>query len=201
MAEKIIVTIGRKFGSGGSVIGKLLAEDLGINYYDKELLTATARESGLHEDILKEFDEKNKSLFFGYYFSGEYSVDLSLNNKVFLAQFETMKKLAQLESAVFVGRCSDYVLRDHADALNVFVHAQPAYRAIQIMREENMSKGDAEVLIENTDASRADYYKYYTSKEWDDLDNYDLTIDTETLSIDGAVELIKKAIELKQKNM
>lgn len=181
------------------MIGRLLAEDLGINYYDKLLLTETARESGLHENILKKFDEKYKNLFFNYYFSGEYTVDLSLNDKVFLAQFDTMKNLAEQDSAIFIGRCSDYVLRDHPETLNVFIHARVAFRVEQIIRENNLSKQEAEKMIEDTDKNRREYYKYYTSSEWDDLDNYDLTIDTETVGLDGAVELIKKAIDLKQK--
>ncbi|MFA0814223.1 MAG: AAA family ATPase [Anaerofustis sp.] len=199
MEEKVIVTIGREFGSGGRLIGRLLAKDLGINYYDKELLTETAKESGYAEEFLEEYDEKTKNLFFSYFLPGEYATDLPLNNKVFLAQFDTMKKLAQNHSAVFIGRCADYILKDFPECVNVFVHAKPEVRIKQIAQQLNLSEDDAKDKIEETDKRRKDYYEYYTGNRWDDLDNYHLCIDSGAISIDGAAELIRSYIEIRQK--
>lgn len=199
MNNKIVVTIGREFGSGGRLIGKLLAEDLGINFYDKELLAETAKESGYAEKFLEEYDEKAKNLFFSYFLPGEYATDLPLNNKVFLAQFDTMKNLVKDNSAVFIGRCADYVLKDMPERLSVFVHANQEVRIRQISEQLHLSKKEAKRMLEETDKHRKDYYEYYTGNRWDDLDNYDLCIDSDKMTIDGAVALIRSCIEIKHK--
>ena len=186
MDERTVITIGREFGSGGHEIGMKLAEKLGIKCYDKELLQVAAKESGLCEELFASQDEKPTNSFLYSLVMDTYSlgysnsyVDMPINHKVFLAQFDAIKKLAAKESCVIVGRCADYALEDDPYELN---------------------DSKAADLIQKTDKKRASYYNYYSSKKWGEAKSYDLCIDSGLVGIDGAIELILKFIELKEKN-
>lgn len=194
-----IYTIGREFGSGGRVVGEKLAERLGIKFYDKELLQQAAKESGFCKEIFENHDERPTnsflySLVMDTYSGGNYSstpfLDMPLNHKVFLAQFDTIKKIAEQESCVIVGRCADYALSDRPDCINVFVHADIEDRIKTVSKRDNLTENKARDLIQKKDKQRASYYNYYTSKKWGDSRSYDLTLNTSKLSIDDCVELI-----------
>lgn len=196
-----VYTIGREFGSGGLDIGKALAERLGIKCYDKDLLQKAAKESGFAEEIFAKHDERPSnsflySLVMDSYSLGGYTtapfLDMPLNHKIFLAQFDTIKKIAANESCVIVGRCADYALSENPNAISVFIHADKNYKIDRIAQNMNMSKDDAEDLIIKTDKHRSSYYNYYTSKKWGSSSSYDLTLDSSKLGIDGCVEMILK---------
>lgn len=204
MANKIY-TIGREFGSGGKQVGEKLAERLGIKLYDKELLQQAAKDSGFCEEIFENHDEKPTNSFLYSLVMDTYSVsgysaapflDMPLNHKVFLAQFETIKKLAEQESCVIVGRCADYALAENPDCINVFIHADMDFRIRNICKKLDVTDNKARDIINKTDKQRASYYNYYTSKKWGDAKSYNLSLDAGKLGIDNCVEMILKYREL-----
>ena len=200
---KTIITIGRQYGSAGHSIGKILADDLGIKYYDKELLERAAKDSGLCQELFENHDEKPTNSFlyslvmdsysFGY---GSTMMDMPLNQKVFLAQFDTIKKIAERESCVIVGRCADYALSDNPDCINIFIHADMDKRVKIISQRANITESKARDLIQKQDKQRASYYNYYTSKKWGDSQSYHLTLDSGKLGIDGCIDMILKFREI-----
>ena len=204
---KKIITIGRQFGSGGRQVGKKLAEELGINYYDKEILNVAAKESGLCQTLFENHDEKPTGSFLyslvmdtysmGYN-SGSY-LDMPLNHKVFLAQFDAIKKLAERESCVIVGRCADYALEEFDNVFHVFIHADMDYRVKNVMNYNSVNEAKAKDIVNKNDKQRASYYNYYTSKRWGDSKGYDLCLNSALLGVDGCVELIKRMIEIKNR--
>lgn len=204
MANKIY-TIGREFGSGGREVGEKLAAKLGIKLYDKELLQQAAKDSGFCEEIFENHDEKPTNSFLYSLVMDTYSVsgysaapflDMPLNHKVFLAQFETIKKIAEKESCVIVGRCADYALSDNLDCINIFIHADLDVRIKNVSRNLNITENKARDIINKTDKQRASYYNYYTSKKWGDSKSYNLSLDAGKLGTDNCVEMILKFREL-----
>ena len=204
MANKIY-TIGREFGSGGREVGEKLAAKLGIKLYDKELLQQAAKDSGFCEEIFENHDEKPTNSFLYFLVMDTYSVsgysaapflDMPLNHKVFLAQFETIKKIAEKESCVIVGRCADYALSDNPDCINIFIHADLDVRIKNVSRNLNITENKARDIINKTDKQRASYYNYYTSKKWGDSKSYNLSLDAGKLGTDNCVEMILKFREL-----
>lgn len=200
--KKTIITIGREFGSGGREIGQKLSEALGFNFYDKELLEHTAKESGLCEEILKHHDEKRTASFlyslvlepYNAGMAGAPYSDMPIDQKVFLAQYDTIKKLAENGNGIFVGRCADYVLGDNENVLSVFIHADNDFKVKRIMEKYDLPERKAMDLITRKNKQRATFYNYYTSKKWGNAKSYDLCIDSSRLGIDATVELIKKAV-------
>ena len=204
MANKIY-TIGREFGSGGREVGEKLAAKLGIKLYDKELLQQAAKDSGFCEEIFENHDEKPTNSFLYSLVMDTYSVsgysaapflDMPLNHKVFLAQFETIKKIAEKESCVIVGRRADYALSDNPDCINIFIHADLDVRIKNVSRNLNITENKARDIINKTDKQRASYYNYYTSKKWGDSKSYNLSLDAGKLGTDNCVEMILKFREL-----
>ncbi|MCM1282247.1 MAG: cytidylate kinase-like family protein [Muribaculaceae bacterium] len=194
-----VYTIGREFGSNGYDVGRLLAERLGVKLYDKELLAQAAKDSGFCEEIFENHDEKPTSSFLyslvmDTYSGGSYSsapfLDMPLNHKVFLAQFDTIKKLAEKESCVIVGRCADYALANNPDCLNVFVHADMEDRIRWVSKRKDLTENKARDLIQKTDKQRASYYNYYTCKKWGDSRSYDLCLNTSKLTLEDCVDII-----------
>ena len=206
MANKIY-TIGREFGSGGREVGEKLAAKLGIKLYDKELLQQAAKDSGFCEEIFENHDEKPTNSFLYSLVMDTYSVsgysaapflDMPLNHKVFLAQFETIKKIAEKESCVIVGRCADYALSDNPDCINIFIHADLDVRIKNVSRNLNITENKARDIINKTDKQRASYYNYYSNKKWGSSKSYNLCINSSVVGVDGAVEIIKEFAKKKQ---
>lgn len=204
MANKIY-TIGREFGSSGKEVGEKLAAKLGVRLYDKELLQQAAKDSGFCEEIFENHDEKPTNSFLYSLVMDTYSVsgyssapflDMPLNHKVFLAQFESIKKIAERESCVIVGRCADYALTDNPDCINVFIKADLDIRIKNVSRKLNVTENKARDMINKTDKQRASYYNYYTSKKWGDSKSYDLCLDSGKLGTDGCVDMILKFREI-----
>ena len=192
---KFIITIGRQYGSGGRFIAKKLAEELGIKFYDNELLAKAAVESGLSNHVIETYDEKKDGLFSGVVPSA-FSVDLSLGQKVFLAQFEAIKKVAENESAVIVGRCAGYVLEDMDNVVNIFVTAPLKDRIERAIKYYNVEQKKADAIVLKMDKKRASYYNFYSDKKWGKADTYDLCINS-SIGIDESVKIIKEFVKAK----
>ena len=207
MSDNLIITIGRECGSGGRHIGQALAEKLGVKCYDKELLNLAAKESGLCKELFETHDEKPTSSFLYSLVMDTYSMngaasgytEMPLNYKVFLAQFNAIKQIAKEGPCVMIGRCADYALADFDNCFSVFFHADLQTRIRRIAKIYDLTDAKAKDRIIKTDKKRSSYYNYYTSKRWGDADSYDLCIDSGKMGVDGSVELVLNAIQLKEK--
>ena len=199
MEKKTLITIGRQFGSNGRIIGETIGKKMGIPCYDKQLIKRVAKESGLWEDLLDELDEKRSNSFLysvvmdPYAFS--YSFDKqgfgrTLNQKAFMATYNTIENIAKEGSGVFVGRCADYVLRNTDKVLSVFLYAPLEVRIRTIMDRFDLSEKQAKEQIQKEDKARASYYNYYTSNKWGKMESYDLCIDTSILGPEKTAEQI-----------
>lgn len=205
MKEKIIITIGREYGSGGREIGKKLAAALNIPFYDKELITIAAQESGFNKELFEKNDEQvnyshNYMTAIGYILGSPVAslTDLSMNDQIYFVQAHVIEELAAKGSCVIVGRCADYVLRDNPDHISIFVHADLEDKILRVVNEyHGAALEEAESVINKADKRRANYYNYYTNRKWSRAATYDLCINSSTLGIDKTVELIKQYIELR----
>ena len=196
--DRFIITIGRQFGSGGRAVGEKLAKKLDISFYDKELISLAAKESGISPEVFDNVDEKAAnsllySLSMGLYnFGSGFSAmgDLPVNDKLYLLQHQIIKDIAEKENCVFVGRCADYVLRDNPNCVNIFIYADMEYRKQEAVKKHGIDANRAEHIITKTDKSRANYYSFYSGQKWGMAENYDLCINSAKLDEDSIVELI-----------
>lgn len=201
--KKIAITIGRQYGSGGREIGQKLADALHIKCYDKEILSESAKNSGLCEEIFHNNDEKPTSSFLyslvmdvtGGSYSGAAYLDMPINHKVFLAQFHTIQDIAEKESCIFIGRCADYALQSNPNLIRIFIHAPLEQRRKRIAERHNLTENKAKDYILKTDKKRSSYYNYYTNNKWGEASNYDLTINSGLLGIDGTVKILTDVIQ------
>lgn len=211
MAEKTstIITIGREFGSAGREIGSKVAEKLGIKLYDKEMLDRAAKESGICQELFETHDEKPTNSFlyslvmdtYSLGYSGGAYADMPINHKVFLAQFNAIKKIADEGPCILVGRCADYALQEYENVISMFIHADLDIRIRRIARIYDLTDTKAKEMVIKTDKKRASYYDYYTNKKWSNVASYDMCLDSAILGIDGTAEAIMKLVELKEKNL
>ncbi len=207
-SSKVVITIARQYGSGGRTIGEMLAEDLKVHYYDKELLKLASEDSGINERLFVNADEKVKvthlfkvikNVYTGQLIPPE-SEDFVSDDNLFNYQAKVIKELAGEESCVIVGRCADYVLKDYENVLSVFIHAPKDYCMEQAAKKVSMSSRDLERYIARTDKRRAEYYKYHTGREWTDARNYDLCLDSSKLGFERCVEEIKAYLKVRFKD-
>ena len=205
--KKMIITVSRQYGSGGRAIAKELAQRLGIAYYDKELIVLAAKESGFAEEIFEESEDKTPnsllySLVMGTYGMGGQGIgvpDMPIGDKVFLIQSNLIRSLAAKESAVFVGRCADYVLDGREDTTNLFVYAPLKTRVERAVAEYGLAREKSESAILRIDKRRANYYNYYANRKWGKIDNYDLAVDSSKLSVEDTVSLLQRYVEMRYK--
>lgn len=205
--SNLVIAIGRECGSGGRVIGNRLAEKLNIKCYDKELLTLAAKQSGLCKELFETHDEKPTNSFLYSLVMDTYSMgyttssflDMPLNHKVFLAQFDTIKKLAEEESCVIVGRCADYALAEHPNMVSVFICGDKEAKIKRISDLYKMPRDKAKDTITKTDKRRASYYNYYSNKKWGDAASYDLCLNSTKLGVEGTVDLILEYLKIKDR--
>lgn len=198
-----IITIGRQFGSGGREIGQKLAENYKIPFYDRELLSRAAKESGICEEMLHSHDERPTNSFLYNLVMDSYSfgynssfVDMPISQRIFLAQFDTIKKIAQEGPCVIVGRCADYALSDYTNCVNIFIHSDEEHKIKRIMeRHELTSEAKARDMMIKKDKQRQSYYNYYSSRKWGRADTYDLSVNSGKLGIDGTVRLVMQYVE------
>lgn len=204
-----IITIGRQFGSGGREIGYMVADKLGIKLYDKEMLQRAAQDSGICEELFESHDEKPSNSFlyslvmdtYSMGYSGSTYNDMPINHKIFLAQFDAIKKIANEGPCILVVRCADYALEGYPNLLSVFIHADLDARIKRIAKKYDLTDAKAKDLIIKTNKKRASYYNYYTDKRWGDADSYDVCLDSSVLGLEGTAEAIIKLIEVKEKGI
>lgn len=199
--RKIIINVGRQIGSGGRIIARMLADDFKCGFYDRELLTLAAKESGFCEKFFEQNDEQKgffHSLFHlhspfvgdGGFYDNEFSQE-----GLFKFQSDTIRRLAEAGSCVFVGRCADYVLRDFKNVVNVFITANMDDRVSEIRKRKECTEAEALKLIESGEKGRSTYYNYYTGKKWGDSSSYDLCVNTSLLGLEATEAYIKEFIQ------
>ncbi|MCD7884465.1 MAG: cytidylate kinase-like family protein [Lachnospiraceae bacterium] len=197
MAKKVVVAIGRQFGSGGHEIGEKLSQKLGIKFYDKELIKVIAKQSGLCEKVLESYDEKPTnsllySIVMDVYPSAMYTGP-TLDQQIYQANYDTIKQLGET-SCVIVGRCADYILRDVPELVSVFIHADDDFRAERIAAEYHLPDAKVRDMLVKTDKKRASYYNFQSEKKWGAAVSYNLCLDSSSIGIDGSVDLIESYI-------
>ena len=199
-----VITIGRQYGSGGRELGQILAKNLGFEFYDEELVTMAAEKNKMHKDILRAVDEKaTKSLLYTLvtgsdlrFFNTSMQYEMPINDKLFITQSEIIKNLADKSSCVIVGRCADYVLRDSAQkCLHLFIHADLEHRVQRICQKYDLTPEKAKDKINKVQKSRKTYYNYYSNREWGNVSNYDLCVNTGTLGLQKAAEVIEEFVK------
>lgn len=193
-----VITISRQFGSGGHEVGEKLARQLDVPFYDKALIAMAAKQSGLSEEVFASADEKATSSLLYSMVMGSYSFgarvpgvnEMPINDKLFIIQSDIIKKAAAEGPCVIIGRCADYILREHENCLNIFIHASKEDRVRRAVAKKDCEERKASDFVTKKDKQRANYYNFYSNKRWDDLQNYDITIDTSRFTVDEAVELL-----------
>lgn len=200
--RRLIVTIGRQYGSGGSEIGKRLAKDLGLHCYDKEILRMNSNESGIKESYFHLADERAGNRLLYKIINGltpemgapSFGSDLVSADNLFRFQSEVIRKLAAEESCVIIGRCADYILEGTEGLIRIFLYADMEDRAVRIRSKNLYDSNDVVKNIKRIDKERRDYHRYYTGRSWEDVANYDLMLNTSVLGVEGAVEAVKDYI-------
>ena len=196
-----VIVIGRQYGSGGHDIGKALAEKLGYDFYDNEIIQMAAGSTGYDPQFIKDREENMTNSFLYDLMSQMYVYSEnqeSPQDEIFESEAKVIQNLAEKGNCVIVGRCADYVLRDRPDTLKVYLHASEAFRMERIMKTENLSREDALQKIRKMDRRRSDNYRYYTRRIWGRAQNYDLTVNTE-IGTEAVQNMIRELLEIKQK--
>ena len=196
--RKVVITIGREFGSGGREIGLKLSEKLNIPFYDKKLILHTAEKTNLEESIIEKHDEQHSFPVFSS--SNIFDIyQMPMSDRIYIAQADVIRDIAEKESCIIVGRCADFILDDNPDVFKVFITA-PMKDKIERKRPILEGKSDNEIRshISKIDKKRAKYYTYYTDRAWGNAATYNLCIDSSIVGIDGAVELIASAISMRK---
>lgn len=197
MKNPLIITIGREYGSGGREIGKALAEKLGISFYDKQIISLAAEKSGLSPEFITNNEQRVRSGFMqnlaasAAYQSGFFSSQyLPLSETIFISQAQVVRDIAARERAVIVGRCADYILSGRKNTVNIFIHAPIEDRVRRIMALYQLSEAEAMKAIATSDKERGNHYFRYTDRKWGKAQNYDLSVNSSLLGIDGTVEML-----------
>lgn len=192
-----IITIARQYGSGGRTVGKQLAAQLGIPYYDREIITMASEDSGINARLFT--DEKLKSPLRSllkprgidhYQIQSPESAGFTKDDNLFALQAKIIRELSEQGPCIIVGRCADHILSGKPGVVSVFVHAKPDFCLREAMKVNSLPEREVLRLIEKTDDYRAKYYKYCTGKTWNDARNYDLSLDSSKLGFDGTARAI-----------
>ena len=195
--KNFVITIARGFGSGGKTIGRLLAQRLDIDYYDNDLIRLASEESGINIELFGKADERVKTNLFKKY-SGSYGEDVIppdsdefvSNDNLFNYQAKIIRSLAEKQNCIIIGRCGDYILKNHPNTIRLYVYADHATCIENVMDIYGVSPKQAAKRIEEIDKARANYYKYYTGGTWSDVSNYDLCINTTDIGFEKSVDVI-----------
>lgn len=204
MSYNNIITITRQFGSGGHDIGEALAKKLGIPFYDKELISIAAKESGICPEVFEAVDERaTNSLLYSlsvglYNYSGGISTmgEMPVNDRLYILQHKIIKELAEKENFVVVGRCADYILKEKSNVVKVFIYADLETRVNRALERNDIEPDRAKQAVIKADKNRANYYSFYSGKKWGLPENYDLCINSTDISTEQAVDLILSYLDI-----
>lgn len=201
---KFCITIERGFGSGGKTVGVILAQRLGVEYYDRDLSRLSSEFSGIDERLFVQFDQNVKSRLFRKYSPADLQAVLSPDDEKFVSddnlfrlQAQVIKNLGEKENCIIIGRCSGFVLAGQPHLLRVFIHAPLANCVANAQERYGLSAEDARRMIVNADANRRKYFKYYTGQDWSDARNYDLSINTAELDFEQAADMVMAAMKIR----
>ena len=202
--KDLIITISRQYGSGGRQIGRKLAQELGIPFYDKEVIDLAAKESGLAVDFIRGQEQQlTQSLLFSIVTnfnaaaSSAFSPNmLSLSDQVYLAEAKAIRDLADKGSCVIVGRCADFILKDRPDCLHIFIHADMEHRAARVRERYGETKQPMEKRLQEKDSKRKIYYKHYTNRNWGEAQNYHLCLNSGLIGVDKCTDIICDVAEM-----
>ena len=202
--EHTVITIARSYGSGGRTLGKLLAEELGIHCYDRELLRMASEQSGINEALFGKVDEKIKTMplfrISRNVYKGEVlppdSDDYTSDDNLFNYQAKCIKELAKTESCIIIGRCADFILKDEPNVIKLFFYASIEDCIKRTMAQNGGTEKDIIKKIEKRDKYRSDYYKYHTGRDWNDARNYDFCLNTSSTSYEKLVKVVKDYIDI-----
>lgn len=189
--QKYVITIARGYGSGGKTIGQMLSKDLGIEYYDKDLIKIAAEDSGINEGLFGSSDEKVKK---GILMKKS---DLTSPERLFEYQSEAIRKLANQESCIIIGRAADYILKDYKNVVRVFIYADFDSCVHTVMDRFGYTEKDSAKKIQAIDKERSEYYRYHTGHNWDCATNYDLCLNSGELGFDKVIEIIKGYLQIR----
>ena len=200
--ENRVITIARSYGSGGRKMGRLLAKELGYEYYDREILRIASDESGISEELFNQVDERQHLPLFRTAreaYTGEVippdSDDFISNENLFRYQAKIIRELASTRNCVIVGRCANFILRGRDNVLNVFVTAPVVDCVRRVMETDGLNLEEAEKKIKKIDKRRADYFKYFTGRQWHDAALYDLCLNTGHMSEQKCVDIVRAYME------
>ncbi len=203
--KNIVITVSRQYGSGGKTIAAMLAKDLGINCYSREILRMASEDSGINESLFGMSDEKIRHAGWFKLLSRPYEGELIppedrefvSDDNLFNYQAKVIKELASKESCIIIGRCADYILKDYPNVMSVFVHANWEFRMERAMERHSMTEKEMQKYIEKTDKYRGDFYRYHTGYEWEDARNYDLCLNSGKLGFPKCVDEIKSYMKIR----
>ncbi len=198
MEKRLILNVGRELGSGGHELGEILARMFGMKFYDKELIHEAAKDSGICPECFEKADEKPQKVWYSRFpFLGEPGFTGLNNDALFEIHYRTVQRLAKESNCVFVGRCTDYILREDPACFNIFVHAPLDFRLDRLQQDGKTTLEEARQMIERADKTRSSYYNFYTNKTWGKASSYHLCIDTSLLGVRETAEwvagLVRKA--------
>ena len=198
--DKLIISVGRQLGSGGRIVAKMLADEFGCKFFDREVLNLAAQESGFSAEFFEKNDERKGFLDQIFHMHVPFISDSSFydnglsQESLFRIQSDAIRKAATESSCVFVGRCADYVLRDNPNMVSIFITADLDERVRNVCKRQNCSEDEARKIINTAESSRASYYNYYTGKTWGSSASYDFCINSSRLGLEGTKEFIAEFI-------
>lgn len=195
MEKRLILNIGREMGSGGRDLAQRLAKIFSLKFYDKELMYEAAKDSGICEDCFEKADEKPQKIWYSRFpFFGDPGFNGLNNDALFEILYRTIRRLAQEQNCVFVGRCTDYILREDPACFNIFVHAPKDFRIRRLCQSLSVNEDEAREMIEKNDKARSSYYNFYTDKEWGKASSYHLCVDTSLLGVEKTAEMVAEIV-------
>ena len=198
LSKHMVITISREYGSGGRYVGRLIADKLGIKLYDKDFIEKLAAETGLSEEYIESSEQKRNILEI---FNSGYYAGLNNSDELFIKESELIKEVAEKETCVIIGRCADFILKDRNDVLKVFIYSNNEDKLKRVTEIYGMDKSIAEKEIKRINKLRANHYKYYTGKEWNNNSNYDICINSDELGVEKSADLVCKMVEDKEKEL
>lgn len=198
MTQGLVITVSREAYCGGTELAKQLAQKLGFKFYDREVISIASEKSGIHEDHFESIEKKPTNSILYSVVMGMYSSrgayvrldDVLTDDKIYKIQADSIREIAQQGNCVFVGRCADYILRNHPNCVNIFLHSNLEDRIARVVKEQNVSEAEAKKIINRADKKRRSYYNYYTNKEWGAVSNYDITLNLSSLSEEKMLDFI-----------